>query len=102
MNSPERLPLVCVNEDSGTEQPEVVLDPEDARSLGLALVQAAVESRAVRIVLPPEVTPGTRRASALAAHRAHHRAPRTATLRSWLRERIRIGRLFGRQQNAAS
>ena len=52
MDATQRLPMVYANEDSGTEQREVVLDPVDARSLGLALVQAAMESRAVRIVLP--------------------------------------------------
>ena len=60
MNSPEHVPVVYVNEDSGTEQPEVVLDPVDARSLGLTLVRASIESRAVRIVFPPGVTSRTR------------------------------------------
>jgi hypothetical protein len=60
MNSPARVPVLYVNEDSGTQQPEVVLDPVDARSLGLALVRASIESRAVRLVLPPEVTTRTR------------------------------------------
>jgi hypothetical protein len=40
------------------------LDAADAKALGIALVRASVEGQAVRLVLPPRLTPGADRGSA--------------------------------------
>jgi hypothetical protein len=39
---------------NGATEQGLVLDPADAKTLGIALVRASVEDQSVRIMLPPD------------------------------------------------
>jgi hypothetical protein len=50
VSSPTLRASLYVN---GATERELVLDPADAKALGIALVRASVQGEAVRITLPP-------------------------------------------------
>jgi hypothetical protein len=60
MNAPEQPDAPAIRASlyvNGDTERGLVLDPADAKALGIALVRASVEGEPVRLMLPPQLNP---------------------------------------------